>query len=107
MKVLFLNTSYTFSFIARTEIISEKISVSLRNEMTNVVIESESDFMEVGGRTYLTLSGDTSDFKEKNKYEITLLSDGNLIYKGKAIILKEGTDVQNYEYGTQDNKFFK
>lgn len=47
---------------------------------------------------------DISQFKQRENYSFTLLNDGEIIYKGKMIFLKNGTDVQNYSNNSQDNK---
>ena len=51
----------------------------------------------------LTLT-DTAQFKQRENYSFTLLKGTDILYKGKMIFLKNGTDVQNYTNNSQDNK---
>ena len=43
-------------------------------------------------------------FTEGQTYSFTITSEEGIIYKGKMIFLKNGTDVQNYNAQTQDTK---
>lgn len=54
----------------------------------------------------VTLS-DTSDFMQGSDYAFSLLKDGEIIYKGVIIFLKNGTDIQNYEMQTQETTPWK
>jgi hypothetical protein len=47
-----------------------------------------------------------SDFESQNKYEIELKNGLNVIYRGKLLILEQGTNIQNYEYGSQTKTRF-
>lgn len=47
---------------------------------------------------------DTSLLKQRENYSFTLYNGTQIIYKGKMIFLKNGTDVQNYTNNSQDNK---
>jgi hypothetical protein len=101
MKVLFLNTPLEFSLIPRKyPFISDELTLSLRNETTGLLINPVITFT-VSDKLDITLTTQPLDFKTQNKYEVTLLNDSEIIYKGKLIVLEEGTDVQNYNYGSQ------
>jgi hypothetical protein len=47
---------------------------------------------------------DTSFLKQRENYSFTLYNSNEIIYKGKIIFLKNGTDIQNYTNNSQDNK---
>lgn len=47
---------------------------------------------------------DTSLLKQRENYSFTFLMGTKIIYKGKMIFLKNGTDIQNYTNNSQDNK---
>ncbi len=107
MKVLFLNTPFTFSFIPRFTPVNNSLSIQLRKEISNDIVNFSSNFTIENSRYYVTLVNVDFTPNEKDKFELTIKDDDNIIYKGKLIVLAESTDVQNYEYGTQSSKFFK
>lgn len=101
MKVLFLETALKFSLIPRKyPIISDVLTLNLRNETTGDVITPAITFT-VTDKLSITITAQPLDFKTQNKYEVTVLKDSEIIYKGKLIVLEAGTDVQNYNYGSQ------
>lgn len=101
MKVLFLTEALEFSLIPRKyPIISDDLTLDLRNETTGTVISPAITF-SVTEKLNITITEQPLDFKTQNKYEITISSDSEIIYKGKLIVLDSGTDVQNYNYGSQ------
>ena len=101
MKVLFLLEALKFSLIPRKyPIISDVLTLNLRNETTGVVINPAITFT-VTDKLNITITAQPLDFKTQNKYEVTILKGSEIIYKGKLIVLESGTDVQNYNYGSQ------
>lgn len=101
MKVLFLETALEFSVIPRKyPNISDVLTLNLRNENTGEVITPEITFI-VSQKLDITLTNQPLEFKTQNKYEVTILNNTEIIYKGKLIVLESGTDVQNYNYGSQ------
>jgi len=103
MKVLFLNESLIFSVIPRNyPLENDNISLTLRNEFTDEIITPEITF-EVGQKLEITIVEQPEKFAENQKYQVTILNDEKIIYLGKLIILKSGTDIQNYEYKQQTN----
>jgi len=101
MKVLFIDTPLIFKAIPRKyPNISDNVSLILRNENTNTVITPEITFIS-DDDFIIELTEQPTDFKTQNKYEITILNDAEIIYKGKLIVLEAGTDLQNYDYGSQ------
>ena len=101
MKVLFLTETLEFSAIPRKyPNISDTLTISLRNENTGEVITPAITFT-VTDKLNITLTTQPTDFKTQNKYEVTISNGSEIIYKGKLIVLESGTDVQNYNYGSQ------
>ena len=107
MKVLFLDTPLVFSVVPRVyPLISDTLSLHLRNEMSNEVINADIEFT-INDYLNVTIVNKPTDFAIQNKYEVIIYNETTIIYIGKLIVLKEGTDVQNYEYKTQNNEYFK
>jgi len=101
MKVLFLTQALTFSLIPRKyPIISDTLTLDLRNETTGEVITPAITFT-VTDKLNITITAQPLDFKTQNKYEVTISNGSEIIYKGKLIVLDSGTDIQNYNYGSQ------
>ena len=134
MKVLFLQTPLTFKLIPRQYPKStDVLTLILRNEYTNLFLVPKIRFtvddkvsIEIIDLSQTTIDlalitidsnlvlGDPinnlefpADFKTQNKYEVTLLNDNKIIYKGKMIVLEAGTDIQNYNYGSQTTSRFQ
>lgn len=106
MKVLFIDTDLNFSLIPRKyPLITDILSVTLRNEDTNLTIISNFSF-SVNDKLHITLENH-SDFKTQNKYEVKIKNANEIIYIGKLLFLEENTDVQNYNYGSQSESKFK
>ena len=47
---------------------------------------------------------DTAGFTQGSNYSFTITKGTDIVYKGKLIFLKDGTDVQNYTDKSQDTK---
>lgn len=106
MKVLFLTEALIFSVIPRSyPLITDTITLSLRNEMTDETITPAITFT-VTDKLNITITAQPADFKTQNKYEVNIKNGTDIIYLGKMIILESGTDVQNYENSTQTNEKF-
>jgi hypothetical protein len=106
MKVLFLTEALIFSVIPRSyPLITDTITLSLRNEMTDETITPAITFT-VTDKLNITITAQPVDFKTQNKYEVNIKKGTDIIYLGKMIILESGTDVQNYENSTQTNEKF-
>lgn len=107
MKVLYFNQPLTFSCVPRIyPLASDTISLSLRNELTDIMITPSMTFT-VDRLLNIVITSQPADFEIQNKYEVILYNDTSIIFMGKIIILKVGTDVQNYEYTTQVDNGFK
>lgn len=105
MKVLFLNEPLLFSCIPRKYTITN-LSLTLRNELTDLIIEPNINY-SIDNKLNILISEQPTDFAIQNKYEITLKDGDYLLYCGKLIVLKQDTDVQNYEYNTQKDEYFQ
>lgn len=105
MKVLFYNQPLLFSCIPRNYTISN-LSLTLRNELTDVIIEPIIDY-SIDNKLNILIVMQPTDFAIQNKYEFTLKDGQNIVYHGKLIVLKQDTDIQNYEYNTQNNEYFQ
>lgn len=104
MKALILNNSLELLLIPRFYPNNTvNLVLNMRNEMTDEVLTPE---ISVCITDLLNITILNTEFKVQDKFQISLFSDGDLIYLGKLIVLKEGTDVQNYEYNTQTNEIF-
>lgn len=107
MKVLFLNTPLLFSCVPRIYPNgSDTLSLSLRNELTDVLLNIPITFT-VDRLLNITIASQPLDFKAQNKYEVIIYNEISIIYLGKLIVLKEGTSIQDYQYLTQDDNGFK
>ena len=106
MKVLFLLEALKFSLIPRKyPIISDVLTLNLRNETTGDVITPAITF-SVDEKLNITITTQPTDFKTQNKYEVSILRGSEILYKGKLIVLESGTDIQNYNYGSQTTSKF-
>ena len=106
MKVLFLNNPLVFSLIPRKyPVVTDILTLNLRNESSNLTITPVVSFT-VNDKLNITITTQPQDFKTQNKYEVTLLNGEEIIYKGKLIIVESGTDIQNYNYGSQSTSKF-
>jgi hypothetical protein len=95
---------YIFSFIPLIyPEISDVLTIDLRNEISNLAINSTSTWLLDLGRVYLTISSPQIDFIIGNKYSFVIKNGIIPIYYGKLIVLETGTDIQNYTYG---NSYF-
>lgn len=107
MKILFLNTPLIFKLIPRNYNFDiSDVILKLRNETTDVEIIPiitcvKNEFLEI------TIETQPSDFKIQNTYQISVLENDNILYLGKLKILKQGTNTQNYQQQTQNDKYFK
>lgn len=107
MKVLFLGEELILKVIPRIfPSLADEFLLILRNENTGELIYPDYNF-EITDKLEITLTTQPEDFKAKNKYDIEIQLDGSIIYLGKLIILENGTNVQNYEYGSQNTSRFK
>jgi len=111
MKVLRLNTLEQFSCIPRDyPALSDTLSVKLKNELTNYVIDLSFTFNFSGAYLTVIVNEIPADFASGNKYEITITNitqQNKIVYLGKLLIVDENTDIQNYDYQSQSNSRYE
>ncbi len=101
MKILFLGEPLIFKCVPRIyPIAQDDLKLFLRNENTNEILEPEITFI-VAQKLSIQLTQQPDEFAERSKYEITLKVEDEILYKGKLMVLKAGTDIQNYAYSSQ------
>jgi len=105
MKVLFLNTPLVFSLIPRIyPIESDNLTLTLRKETGSTILTPEFTFT-VGQKLQITITAQPAQFKILDKFEFELKRDDEILYLGKIQILKEGTNIQNFNYAEQNERF--
>lgn len=103
MKILFLGEPLLFTCIPRIyPVEQDELQLFLRNEFNGTILTPQISFI-VAQKLSIELTQQPEDFEERNKYEIELKVGSEIIYKGNLMVLKAGTDIQNYEYGSQSN----
>ena len=103
MKVLFLNAVLDFYLIPQEyPLLTDTLTLKLRNESSNKTITPAVTFV-LGEYLKVNITTQPADFDIQNKYEVELKNGASVIYRGKIIILAQGTDVQNYDYSSQPN----
>lgn len=107
MKVLFLDDELIFKVVPRKyPNVNDEFILTFRNENTGVTFSPSYTF-EITDKLEITLPTQPTDFAIQNKYDIEIQLDNEIIYLGKAIVLESGTNIQNYEYGSQSTSRFK
>lgn len=91
MKVITPNNTI-FKFVPRFTFNSAVLTFDEGLEIENVVSNNQVTILN------------TSLFTEGQNYAFTITSNNEIVYKGKIIFLKNGTDIQNYSAQTQDTK---
>jgi hypothetical protein len=105
MKAIFLDNPLIFSLIPRKyPLITDDLSLNLRREIDDLVLTPEISFT-IDDKLNITIVEQPEQFKILDKFEIELKNGSEVIYRGKLIILKEGTNTQNFEYGNNNGRF--
>ncbi len=105
MKAIFLENPLSFSLIPRVyPEVGDTLRMNLRKEIDNTVISPPFTY-NVDEKLNITITEQPEEFNILDKFEIELFNEDELIYLGKLIILKNGTNTQNFEYGTQNQRF--
>jgi hypothetical protein len=105
MKVLFLNTPLVFSLIPRIyPLESDILTLTLRKETGSTILTPEFTFT-VGQKLEITITTQPEKFKILDKFEFELKKGNEILYLGKIQILKEGTNIQNFNYAEQNERF--
>lgn len=107
MKVLFLDEELIFKVVPRKyPSVNDEFILTFRNENTGVTFTPSYTF-EITDKLEITLPTQPTDFSIQNKYDIEIVLNNEIIYLGKVIVLESGTNIQNYEYGSQSTSRFK
>lgn len=107
MKVLFLDNPLVFKCVPRKyPLLSDNLTITLRNEMNDLSFDVRNSFT-LDEYLNVTILDQPTDFAIQNKYELSIRNNDRVIYNGKILILKKDTDVQDYEYKTQNNEYFR
>ena len=107
MKVLFLDEELIFKVVPRKyPSVNDEFILTFRNENTGVTFSPSYTF-EITDKLEITLPTQPTDFAIQNKYDIEIVNNDEIIYLGKLIVLESGTNIQNYEYGSQSTSRFK
>lgn len=77
---------------------TDSISLVLTNENNKTIVEPSFSFIVA---QKLSISLDSADIVINQKYIIEMRLNNDIIYIGKLMILKEGTDIQNYKNENQ------
>lgn len=107
MKIVELDTPVELSAVVRSiPQTGDSINIILKNEVSGLVIDLPTTWTYEKQR--LKFSFDIPlDFKAGNHYQITLKNGSNVIYLGNLLVVKEGTNIQNYTPSTQRTQRFK
>lgn len=99
MKILYLDNPFTFKFIPRIEILENDILiVDLKNEYTKVSTENvDNTFILNGNYIIITLNSLPLGAKHRDKFELSIIKDNEVVYLGKILVVNEGTDIENYK----------
>ncbi len=107
MKVLILGAPLKFTCVPRKyPIVSDALALVLRHENTETILTPTITFTTAEMLT-VTITDTIPQFKAQTKFEIELKIEEETIYKGKLIVLEEGTDIQNYQYDSQSTGRFQ
>jgi len=105
MKVLFLDNPLKISLIPRKyPLPNDVLTLTLRKEMDDTILTPAFTFI-VGQKLEITITTQPVQFKVLDKFDFELKNGNEVIYLGKIQILKNGTNTQNFEYGSQNQRF--
>jgi hypothetical protein len=105
MKVLFLNTPLVFLLIPRIYPSAlDNLVLTLRKETGSTTITPAFTFT-VGQKLEITITTQPVQFKILDKFEFELKRGDEILYLGKIQILKAGTNIQNFNYAEQNERF--
>jgi hypothetical protein len=112
MKVIKLDTPFDLSAVVRIAPTSgDIIDFYSRNEASNLELDININWEYSKGRLIFEIPAITQGtmFNAGDKCEIiiTNVTTGTVIYRGKLIVVKEDTDIQNYTPSTQTTQRFK
>ena len=112
MKVIKIDTPFDLSAVVRiAPTQGDIIDFKSRNEATDLEADFNITWEHTHGRLLFTLPEITSGVAyfagDKHEITITNTTTSTVIYRGKMIVVKEDTDIQNYTPSTQTTTRFK
>jgi len=112
MKVIRIDTPFELSAVVRIAPTSgDIIDFYSRNEATNLETTYNINWEYSHGRLIFELPAITQDVAyfagDKHEIIITNTTIETVIYRGKMIVVKEDTDIQNFTPSTQTTQRFK
>jgi len=112
MKVIKIDTPFELSAVVRIAPTSgDIIDFKSRNEATDLEADFNITWEYTHGRLLFELPAITQDVAyfagDKHEITITNTTTSTVIYRGKMIVVKEDTDIQNYTPSTQTTQRFK
>ena len=95
-KTQYISDYYNIKLVPRVlPVDGDILEVRLRNELTNLELTPLNYFNYVDGWFNLYLKSD--EISDESKYEIEILNNGELIYKGKCLsTTRDKEQIQNY-----------
>ena len=112
MKVIKIDTPFDLSAVVRIAPTSgDVLFFKSRNEANDLIADYNINWEFTHGRLLFTLPEITSGVAynpgEKHEITITNTTTDTVIYRGKMIVVKEDTDIQNYTPSKQTTQRFK
>ena len=112
MKVIKIDTPFELSAVVRiAPSTGDIIDFKSRNEATDLEADFNINWEYTHSRLLFTLPAITQDVAyfagDKHEITITNTTTDTVIYRGKMIVVKEDTDIQNYTPSTQTTQRFK
>lgn len=107
MKVFYLGQPLVFDCVPRKyPQIGESVTLVLRDELNRNELEQEVTW-ESGEKLRITLQTQPDGVASRQKFEIELKINSDLIYQGNLIFLDNGTDIQNYSNEQQSTSKYQ
>jgi len=112
MKVIKIDTPFELSAVVRiAPTQGDIIDFYSRNEATDLEANFNITWTYSGGRLNFELPAITQGVAyfagDKHEITITNTTTETVIYRGKMIVVKEDTDIQNFTPSTQKTQRFK
>lgn len=97
-----LSEGYKFSLIPREYPTSSSLlSLELRNQLLDRL--TYPSFSWIIDEDYLNIFIPTGSLRVSEKFEFTLNSDNDVLYKGLMMMVDANKDIQNYKHATINN----
>ena len=97
-----LSEGYKFSLVPREYPTSSSLlSLELRNQLLDRL--TYPSFSWIIDEDYLNIFIPTGSLRVSEKFEFTLNSDNDVLYKGLMMMVDANKDIQNYKHATINN----